>query len=125
MSLSVLIADDDDVLRQVVGRVLRAQGYEVRDAPGADQAMASLRDRPADVLITDIMMPQGDGVELITAVRRELPKMAIVAMSGRSLGQMDLLGAAERLGADATLPKPFSSDELLLTLDDLLARGRG
>jgi DNA-binding response OmpR family regulator len=122
MARSVLIIDDDDVLRGVIGRVLRAQGFEVREACGAEEALHSLEDGRPDVLLTDIMMPHGDGVELITTARRRWPGVAIVAMSGRSMGALDLLQAAERLGADASLPKPFSSDELLVILDGLLAR---
>lgn len=122
MARSILIVDDDDALRSALARMLRAAGYEVRSAPGADEA---LRDIPADkpdLLITDIMMPLGDGVELIREMRRRWPDVAIVAMSGRSLGQLDVLKAAERLGAVASLSKPFSSDELLLTVEDVLAR---
>lgn len=122
MARSILIVDDDDALRGVLARVLSAAGYDVRSAPGADEA---LRDIPADMpdlLITDIMMPLGDGVELIRETRRRWPDVAIVAMSGRSLGKLDLLKAAERLGADASLSKPFSSDELLLTVEHVFAR---
>jgi two-component system chemotaxis response regulator CheY len=75
------------------------------------------------VLITDIMMPEGDGIELITEVKAAHGDLLIVAVSGRgSMGSVDFLTLAGKLGAHAMLDKPFSADELLLTLDSLLSK---
>jgi two-component system nitrogen regulation response regulator GlnG len=121
--LSILVVDDDAPFRGAVARVLRAAGHRVDEAGGAVQALRSLRARRPDVLITDIMMPEGDGIELITEVKAAHGGLLIVAISGRgSIGCVDLLALAGKLGAHAVLDKPFSADELLLTLDGLLSK---
>jgi DNA-binding response OmpR family regulator len=119
----ILIVDDDDALRAALSRTLRANGYEVDQAGDAPEALAVIARITPDLILTDIMMPGGDGVELINAIRGRCPRPGILAMSGRgSMGALDLLRLAEKLGADLSLNKPFSTDELLLALADLETR---
>ena len=123
MPIRILIVDDDDALRTALSRTLRANGYDVDQAGDAPEALSVIARITPDLILTDIMMPGGDGVELINAIRGRTPRPGILAMSGRgSMGALDLLRLAEKLGADLSLCKPFSTDELLLALADLETR---
>lgn len=128
--LSIVVVDDDADFRAALARGLRAAGHAVREADGAAGALRSLEAATPDVLITDIFMAEGDGLELITAVKALARPVPIVVMSGRGrMGSVDLLDLATRLGAHASLGKPFSMDEMLTTLDSLFpascpSRGR-
>ncbi|MEW5688373.1 MAG: response regulator [Pseudomonadota bacterium] len=123
MPTRILIVDDDDALRRALSRTLRGHGYEVDEAGDAHEALGAIDRQAPDLVLTDIMMPGGDGVELINAIRHRMPRPGILAMSGRgSMGALDLLHLAEKLGADLSLNKPFSTDELLLAISELETR---
>lgn len=123
MPTRILIVDDDDALRRALSRTLRGHGYEVDEASDAHEALGAIDRMPPDLVLTDIMMPGGDGVELINAIRGRACRPGILAMSGRgSMGALDLLHLAEKLGADLSLNKPFSTDELLLAVSELETR---
>ena len=125
MGLSVLVVDDDVAFLQAVCRGLCAAGYAVASVTDGAKALRAIAAEPPDILITDIVMPDVEGIELIATVRRAHPKMRIVAMSGLPLiHTLDVLDLAERLGADATLTKPFSIEELRTTLARLAAPRR-
>jgi DNA-binding response OmpR family regulator len=122
---SVLLVDDDGPFREAVCRALTAQGYRVQEAVGGQQALRVLAAEAPDLLITDMIMPAGDGVEVIIAAKRRHPATRILAISGHAnLGGLDLLKMAIMIGADEALPKPFSTDELLLNIDGLMAPAR-
>ena len=117
----LLVADDSADMRESLRLVLERAGYEVALAADGERALALQRARPADVLITDIFMPERDGLETITAFRREFPGTRIVAMSGGGV-RMDgelYLDTAGVAGADAVLRKPFDPGSLLQVLSDL------
>jgi len=117
----ILIADDDASLRRSLQLALEAAGYSVRVAAHGGEAFSLQRDKPADVLITDIFMPENDGFEAIDRFRSDFPATRIVVMSGdakRAKGEY--LPIAELIGVDATLKKPFKLQELLQTLQGLL-----
>ena len=123
MPTRILIVDDDEPLRRALSRTLRGNGYEVDEASDAREALSAIDRQAPDLILTDIMMPGGDGVELINAIRGRAPRPGILAMSGRgSMGALDLLHLAEKLGADLSLNKPFSTDELLLAVSELETR---
>ena len=122
-SVSLLVVDDDATFREAVCRAARALGYAVEQAAGGAEALRFLAAEPPDVLITDMIMPSGDGVELISAVKQSYPTVRILAVSGRgALGPLDLLNLARQLGVDATLAKPFSTEDLFVTLAELVGR---
>lgn len=116
----VLIADDDAALRHALKLALEAAGYRVRLAASGSEALAAQRARPAEVLITDIFMPESDGFEAIGGFREEFPSTAIIAMSGGAKrARNDYLASATLAGVDATLRKPFPMQALLETLSSL------
>ena len=116
--MRLLIADDDADMRQSMRLLLERAGYEVALAPNGERALSLQRELPADILITDIFMPETDGLETIQRFRREFPGVRIIAMSGgsvrvRGMGYLETAGIA---GADAVLRKPFAKSVLLQTL---------
>lgn len=116
----VLIADDDAGLRQSLKLALEAAGYHVRVAAHGGEALALQSDSPADILITDIFMPETDGFEAIDRFRQKFPATKIVVMSGNAKrAKLEYLPIAAMIGVDATLKKPFRAAELLQTLRSL------
>ena len=110
----VLVIDDDDSLRQIVSETLEAEGYEVPQASNGRIGIDLFRAAPADLVITDIIMPVHEGVGTIIELRKEYPDLKIIAMSGGARsGAVDYLELAEKLGASATLTKPFRQERLL------------
>lgn len=117
---SVLIADDDAGLRSALKLALEAHGYEVRVAANGGEALKLQRKSAADVLITDIFMPDVDGFEAIDGFRKAFPGTRIVAMSGDGKrAKREYLSAAMLIGVDATLKKPFQVETLLQALRSL------
>ena len=123
---SILLVEDDDGVRTVLHKALVAAGHEVEDAANGDLALAAYRRQPRDLVITDLVMPEKDGLETITALRRLNPAAKIIAMSGggRTLGLGQLyLDTAHSIGASRILAKPFTSAALLTAVSEVLAEG--
>lgn len=116
----ILVIDDDAAFRGVVRRILEGGGHSVTEAANGCAVNAVLRDRPADLVITDIFMPDMDGIETILEIRREFPAARILAMSDDSAASMLCLNAASKLGADAIIAKPFRANTLLEVVTKLL-----
>ena len=116
----LLVVDDDADMRLTLKLSLELAGYAVEVAANGREALEVQRMRPANVLITDIFMPDADGFEAIDSFRREFPRTRIVVVSGGAqFTKRDYLPDAELIGADATLQKPFDVDVLLKTLQSL------
>jgi CheY-like chemotaxis protein len=117
----VLVIDDNEDTREMMRLLLEREGYEVDAAPDGAAGLVLQRQRPAQVVITDIFMPNRDGIETIEQLRREQPAIKVVAISGggRVAKKEGYLLTARELGAHAVLSKPFDSDELLRTLRGL------
>lgn len=114
---SILVVDDDAVFRSSVARLLRGAGYEAAEAADGAQAIRLLGAGGFDAVVTDIIMPNADGIELIGWLRQHHPRTCIVAVTGRvSLGALNLLEVATKLGVATALSKPFDPDELLALL---------
>jgi CheY-like chemotaxis protein len=119
----VLVIDDNDDFRSLLTMALEREAFEVRSAANGQEALALLQAWPADVMVTDIFMPGKEGIETISEVRKQFPRMAIVAMSGRpSATEFDPLSIAAQLGAAKTLKKPFDIDELIGAVRQLSGR---
>ena len=120
MSQRLLVVDDDADMRLTLKLALEIAGYAVSVASNAREALALQRREPADVLITDIFMPDADGFEAIDSFRSEFPRTKIVVVSGGAqFTKRDYLPDAELMGVDATLQKPFEIDTLLALLRSL------
>ena len=122
-SARILVVDDDAFLRGIISRVLRSDGHDVFDAADGAAALPAMSSHQPHLLITDILMPDGNAAELIAAARRGQPDLQILAISaGGPHKNFDFLGIAATLGANATLSKPFSAGELLSKVRALIAR---
>jgi two-component system, chemotaxis family, chemotaxis protein CheY len=111
--------DDDADVRLVLADNLRSAGHTVSLAADGQEGMRKFRADPADLVITDIFMPAKEGLETILELRRLVPNLPIIAISGRPVGST-MLCIARHLGAVATLQKPFSRDELLSAVEQAL-----
>ncbi len=117
----VLLVDDDLDALASARAVLCAAGYTVNESLNGRRALQRISASPPNLLITEIVMPDGDGIELITAVKRAHPDMRIIAVTDRRfLAGLDLLDLASKLGADATLDKPLMADRLVATVARLV-----
>jgi CheY-like chemotaxis protein len=116
----ILLIEDDPYFRQVLHLGLSQAGYSVAEATDGADGLLQLRLQPADVVITDLLMPQMDGIETIRYLRRGFPAVKIIAISGGGLGDAEYyLKIAQELGAGKILKKPFSVRELLEAIEEL------
>jgi CheY-like chemotaxis protein len=106
--MRVLLIEDDGSVRRIVRKMLERGRHEVTEAENGRVGLDRLRDGAFDLVITDIIMPEMDGLETLIELRKHYPTLAVIAMSGG--GRMDVLGSAEKLGASAVLHKPFTID---------------
>jgi len=115
---SVLVVDDEDQLRRLIREILEQAGYQVTEARDGKEAVLQYRLAPADVVIMDILMPEQDGLETTSTLRREFPNVKIIAITGSSemIGILSFLDVAKMLGAHRTLQKPFEMQTLLDTV---------
>lgn len=119
---TILVVDDNEDMCAFLRLVLENAGYDVRSAPEGARALALQRERPADLLITDIFMPILEGFETITRFKSDFPRTRIIAMSAGGSGMKhDYLSTAGLIGVDATLHKPFGTDLLLDTVRRVLS----
>jgi len=116
---SILIIDDDIQIRAFLRRVLEEAGYTVIDSSNGSEGLRQFRLTPTDLVITDLLMPDRDGLEVTMALHRESPQVKIIALTG-SAGEPDLLDVAKLLGAHRTMKKPISIMELLQAVKETL-----
>lgn len=113
----ILVIEDDHDFRETLSVTLRDEGYEVVEASDGKQGAKIMKSFGPDLVITDILMPEKDGLEIIMMLRKEMPEVRVIAMSGGCmLGPQGYLETASVMGAKKTLIKPFSKDELMLAL---------
>jgi CheY-like chemotaxis protein len=118
----VLVIDDEKPILLTVATILGDAGYEVLTAADGRAGLAIFEKTAPALVLTDIIMPEQDGLGAIAEMRRARPDVRIVAMSGGGrVGNTDFLKLATKLGANAALPKPFDDTELLAVIGALLA----
>ncbi len=124
---SILLIEDEDSLRSVVSRALSMDGYRVIEAANGREGVERFRRSFADLVITDIWMPDTDGLEATLQLTHDFPEIKIIAITGGS-GDRDCLGVAKFFGARRTFKKPFDMKELLAavreTLEEQVTIGR-
>ena len=109
---TILIIDDDDLIRVLLRSALEAAGYEVTEAANGRQGLELYRYRPTDLVITDIVMPEMNGLDMLLELTREFLHAKVIAISGAG-GEKNVLDVAKLLGARQTFQKPFSMPHLL------------
>jgi len=120
---TILVIDDEPRMLRVIGEILRGAGHTVVDAGSGDAGVREIGRQKIDLVITDIIMPDKEGIETIGEIKQDHPEMPIVAISGGSLkGAGSYLETAAALGASATLAKPFHGFELLEVVNFALSQ---
>ena len=118
MTPPIVVIDDDAMVRISIQRILEAEGYEVALAHNGREGLSLTQRLAPRLVITDIIMPEKEGIETIRDIRALDPAVRIVAISGDGIGpNVDFLRIARKLGADATLAKPFRREELLACVE--------
>lgn len=118
MGLRILLVEDDAEIRRILRRSLKDEGYEVHEAANGDEALRAFQAEPFDLVVTDILMPERDGLEIIVSIRREVPGTKIIAISGAPNQDLFLDNAAG-LGAARVLAKPFSPRQLTALVKEM------
>jgi CheY-like chemotaxis protein len=117
----ILLIDDDDQIRTMLREMLGRAGYMVMEASDGKEGVKLYRDQPCDLIITDIIMPEKEGIETIRELKRDFPDVKIIAMSGGGrIDAEDYLHMAKMLGAQRTFAKPIERDKLLGAIKELL-----
>lgn len=130
---SILIIDDEEDVRDALQMVLERAGHQVRVASNGNEGMQLQREEPADLVITDIIMPEKDGVRTIKEMRQEFPGSRIIAISGGggvepvaykpgAITTTAYLAAAKEVGADRVFTKPFDREDLIRAVTELLGK---
>jgi len=114
----ILLIDDDPMVRHTIRHILIAEGHDVTIAQEGKTALELFRSSFFDLVVTDIIMPEKDGIEIIKEMRGMRGTVRILAISGGGrIGNTDFLKIAEKLGADAVIAKPFDPDDLIQRID--------
>lgn len=130
---SILIVDDEEDIRDALQMILESVGYDVKVSSDGNEAVKFQRKEPADLIITDIIMPGKDGVSTIKEIRQEFPHTRIIAISGgggvhsteyipEAITTTAYLAAAKEVGADLIFTKPFERMDLIKAVDELIGK---
>ncbi|MEW6306141.1 MAG: response regulator [Verrucomicrobiota bacterium] len=114
----ILVVDDEDPIRETLEALLRHAGHKVVVAVNGEEAVKLHRQAPVDLMITDIHMPEKEGLTTIMDLHRGTPRVKIIAMTGSTI--KDYLNWARKLGARRTIAKPFSGPEILQLVEEVL-----
>ncbi len=110
----ILVIDDEELARFTLREILEAAGHEVVEAQNGDEGTATQRVNPCDIVITDMIMPDKEGLETIVELKGAYPELKIIAISGGGRTRnLDFLKLAGEFGADKIIIKPFSEEELM------------
>lgn len=110
----ILVIDDDELVRFTLRQILEAEGHEVTEAEDGAAGLRCFRERRPDIVITDIIMPDKDGIETLLQLKQIDPNCRVIAASGGGrVGSTDYLKLASELGADRIIPKPMHKDQIV------------
>ena len=120
---SIVLIDDDDALRKVLRIMLQKLGHDVCELSGGDTILEGRLEQEPEIVLTDVFMQHGEGMETIRAVRRQYPDAKVIVMSGGIPGiePKRILRWARNLGANDALAKPFTPADLSLALENVAA----
>ena len=117
----ILIIDDDVEFLKMFRQMLERAGHEVVDAPNGKVGVKLFREVRPELIITDIFMPEKEGIEIILELKKEFPAVKIIAISGGGRkSEFGFLEMAEALGADRSFMKPFERQEMLRAIQELV-----
>jgi|TARA_B100000315_G_scaffold252057_1_gene288052 DNA-binding response OmpR family regulator len=117
----ILVIDDDYLVRAMLTRSLTQAGHEVLEAANGDQGLSAFHADHPDIVITDIIMPDRDGIEIIMELQREAPGVQIIAISGGGVdARYSYLAFAEKLGAKRSFKKPIQPSALLAVIEEMM-----
>lgn len=121
---NILVIDDDVQILWVIRRILEKEGHKVISAPDGEKGMQLYQNAPYDLLITDMIMPNKSGINLISDILHDYPEAKIIAISGGGAIEAErYLQIAQSLGVVRTLTKPFSMQELTEAVKEALSGG--
>ncbi len=117
----ILIVEDEKLARLTLRKILEEVGHQVVEATNGVEGLAMFRASPCDLVITDIIMPEKEGVATIIELKRDFPDVRIIAISGGGRTRnLDFLKLAAKYGAQRVLPKPFSYQDLVTAVESVL-----
>ena len=118
--MNIVIIDDDELVRGMMANALRKKGFTVIEAGDGNEGLQVILHQSIDLVITDMLMPDKEGIETIIEIREIRPDIKIIAMSGGGAKQdMAFLKMAEQVGANRILKKPFRPSDLLDAIKDI------
>ena len=109
--MKILVVDDDAIVTVSCRRILESEGFEVVCVPSADEALETIKRYDFDLLLIDLKMPKRDGLYLMKEIKKDLPEVPIIVMSGYPT--RETIADVLKLGATQFIPKPFRPDELM------------
>jgi two-component system response regulator PilR (NtrC family) len=115
----ILIVDDEQSMRELLAILLKKEGFEVETAGSREEAARALSGRAVEMVLTDVRLPDGDGLEILRHVKAASPETVVIVMTGH--GTTETAVAARKLGAEAYILKPFDVDEVRIVIRDALA----
>lgn len=120
--IKILVVDDEASVRKMVTNTIASVGYEVIEASSGAEAYDACKETSIDLIITDVVMPDKNGIDLIMEVKKEYPDLPVIAISGGGgiTGRFDYLEIAKLVGAKNILKKPFTTTELRSAVDNIL-----
>lgn len=117
----ILVIDDDELIRSLVKEVLSRNNYQIDEAENGKVGLQKCKSQEYDLIITDIVMPEMEGISLIQKLNEFHQGIPVIAMTGNAHGRMEeFLELSQQLGANAVLAKPLQIDEIISTVDSLL-----
>ncbi|MFH2063727.1 MAG: response regulator [Pseudomonadota bacterium] len=118
---AILLIEDDPQLRKLFQKKLAGRGYEIMEASNGKEGLSRFQEKPMDLVITDIVMPEKEGLETISELRKMSSDIKIIAISGGGrIGPESYLNTARHLGANRIFPKPIDWPEMVKAIESLL-----